>query len=175
MNSDKDQIKYLLDHKQFEKFYKFLTPRSNIDFVNKIQEKQLIYSKKYFPITHSEIEIIKAHLRKIQNEKNLESEEKEMKEKEEKEEEKEKEEEEEEEEKEEEKEKQREEGGEEKKGEGEGKILLKNSFDEKKEETEVGNQNKFPNFSSLSPLDFEKIPWKPSIWSPFKGNQKIKK
>ena len=167
MSAEKDQIKYLLDYKQFEKFYKFLTPRSNIDFVNKIQEKQLIYSKKYFPVTHSEIEIIKAHLKKVQNEKNLESEEKEMKEGEK--------------EGEEEKEKQGEEEGEEKKEEGQGEkekeeeSTVKNLSDKKEETEEAGDQNKFPNLPSLSPINLEKILWKPSNWTPFKSNQKIKK
>ena len=69
MNEEGDQTRYLLDQKQFQKFYEFLTPRSNIDFVKKIQEKELIYSKKFYPITHAELETIKTHLKNVIDEK----------------------------------------------------------------------------------------------------------
>ena len=67
--TEENQSEYLLDYKQFQKFYELLKPRSNINFINKIQEKQLMYSTKYFPISHSELENIKSHLRERLNEK----------------------------------------------------------------------------------------------------------
>ena len=69
MSEEGDQTRYLLDQKQFQKFYEFLTPRSNIDFVKKIQEKELIYSKKFYPISHAELETIKTHLKNAIDEK----------------------------------------------------------------------------------------------------------
>ena len=67
--TEENQSEYLLDYKQFQKFYELLKPRSNVNFINKIQEKQLMYSTKYFPISHSELENIKSHLRERLNEK----------------------------------------------------------------------------------------------------------
>ena len=67
--TEENQTEYLLDYKQFQKFYELLKPRSNLNFINKIQEKQLMYSTKYFPISHSELENIKSHLRNHLNEK----------------------------------------------------------------------------------------------------------
>ena len=69
MSEEGDQIRYLLDQKQFQKFYEFLRPRSNIDFIKKIQGKELIYSKKFYPITHAELETIKIHLKNNIDEK----------------------------------------------------------------------------------------------------------
>ena len=69
MSEEGDQTRYLLDQKQFQKFYEFLTPRSNIDFIKKIQGKELIYSKRFYPITHAELETIKTHLKNSIDEK----------------------------------------------------------------------------------------------------------
>ena len=69
MSEEGDQTRYLLDQKQFQRFYEFLTPRSNIDFVKRIQEKELIYSKKFYPITREELETIKTHLKNTIDEK----------------------------------------------------------------------------------------------------------
>ena len=67
--TEENQTEYLLNYKQFQRFYELLKPRSNLNFINKIQEKQLMYSTKYFPISHSELENIKSHLRDRLNEK----------------------------------------------------------------------------------------------------------
>ena len=78
------QLKYLLDNKQFQKYHELLTPRSNLDFIKKIQGKQLLYSRKFYPVTSSELDVIKTHLKNL-HEKFLGDEEKEKKEEEEKE------------------------------------------------------------------------------------------
>ena len=70
------QLKYLLDNKQFQKYHELLTPRSNLDFIKKIQGKQLLYSRKFYPVTSSELDVIKTHLKNL-HEKFLGDEEKE--------------------------------------------------------------------------------------------------
>ena len=74
------QLKYLLDNKQFQKYHELLTPRSNLDFIKKIQGKQLLYSRKFYPVTSSELDVIKTHLKNL-HEKFLGDEEKEKEEK----------------------------------------------------------------------------------------------
>ena len=72
-NGEENQrVNYLLNQKQFQKFYEFLTPRTNIEFIKKIQEKDLIYSQKLFPITDFELETIKTHLKNSLKEKTAE-------------------------------------------------------------------------------------------------------
>ena len=73
------QLKYLLDNKQFQKYHELLTPRSNLDFIKKIQGKQLLYSRKFYPVTSSELDVIKTHLKNL-HEKFLGDEEKEKEE-----------------------------------------------------------------------------------------------
>ena len=77
------QLKYLLDNKQFQKYHELLTPRSNLDFIKKIQGKQLLYSRKFYPVTSSELDVIKTHLKNL-HKKFLGDEEKEKEEEEEK-------------------------------------------------------------------------------------------
>ena len=69
MSLNESENCYLLDQKLFQKFHEFLPVRLNMNFIQKIQDKQLLYSKKYYPITQTELDIIKTQLKKNLNEK----------------------------------------------------------------------------------------------------------
>ena len=69
MSLNESENYYLLDQKLFQKFHEFLPVRLNMNFIQKIQDKQLLYSKKYYPITQTELDIIKTQLKNNLNEK----------------------------------------------------------------------------------------------------------
>ena len=71
--SETSQTLYLLNDRQFQKFSKYLQPRTNDDFIKKLQEKHLIYSQKYYPILKTELEIIKNSLIQERDKENTEA------------------------------------------------------------------------------------------------------
>ena len=64
-----EEVKYLLDNNQFLKFGHLLGEKRNDKFIKKIIDTPLIHSKRFFPISNEEYQIIKGHVEKLLEEK----------------------------------------------------------------------------------------------------------
>ena len=67
-----EEVKYLLDNNQFLKFGHLLGEKRNDKFIKKIIDTPLIHSKRFFPISNEEYQIIKGHVEKLLEEKKRE-------------------------------------------------------------------------------------------------------
>ena len=64
-----EEVKYLLDNNQFLKFGHLLGEKKNDKFIKKIIDTPLIHSKRFFPISNDDYQIIKEHIEKLLEEK----------------------------------------------------------------------------------------------------------
>ena len=62
-NEAEDKFYYLLDEHLFNKYAFLLKHKQNIEYLKELNEKKLIYSKRYYPINKSEVEEIKDYIK----------------------------------------------------------------------------------------------------------------